>query len=271
MSNPPDLASLVDLLRRSLTTIGQRLEAIEKVASDYVDAANAANKAEREKKHTATKVEVRLEEETEKKRSTEQKRAQGTQNFIAGVAAVTALAAIVYAGIATWQVIVTRRQLKATIEFFQRDQRPYVSSTKIDSPVFAPPDNRLALHLWYHNTGKSPALHMQHEGWIFYGDSAMGEANTWFKSLGNEGLPKSNPFFGEGFLMQGENPTEVIVTGRSTASGLNIQFVVGMRIQYFDAFNNRYWTDICYWHLPDMDPTISTHCPTHNEMYEGKK
>jgi hypothetical protein len=185
----------------------------------------------------------------------------------------------IYTVVMGWQAILTHQSLKATREFFQLDQRPYVFSTKVNPAQFAPPNNRLGTQLYYFNYGKSPALHMKKVGWIFVGDDALKQVDDWFKRLGNGPLEKAKleestdsggsqrPFLSETILMQGEKPVLTTVVSRTSAPSPDVQYVVAMRFQYLDTFGNRYWSDVCFWHPPGDNGEIGNRCIAHNEIH----
>ncbi|MGA3373235.1 MAG: hypothetical protein ABSC48_15885 [Terracidiphilus sp.] len=187
---------------------------------------------------------------------------------------LTLVAVIIYASLTAWLVCLSRDNLHTTKEFFQRDQRPYIFATKIDDAILSqtgPPDfleKRLAGHIWYYNFGKSPALHVRKEGWIFYGSDALKQADGWFTQVGGKGdLQAQVSNFVETVLMQGEDPVNTIVLSQSTPPSVQVQYVVAMRIRYQDTFGNQYWSDVCFWHVPDMAPGYSTRCVSHNEIH----
>jgi len=129
-------------------------------------------------------------------------------------------------------------------------------------------DNQLGVRIWYYNFGKSPALHIERAGWIFSGNDAVQQADDWFRQLGDKPLPEQGSFIGESTLMQGEPPVANLLPGKNRGASLDAPYVVAMRVQYFDAFGNRYWSDICFWPpFSDMSQNISNRCMNHNEIH----
>lgn len=179
---------------------------------------------------------------------------------------ISAALLFIYAGLTFWQGHIARKTLKTTSEFFQRDQRPYVFSTKINPAQAAPPHN-LATQIFYLNYGKSPAMHERREGWIFYGDGALAQAYDWFKDLGDKPL-KWDVRQGEGLLMQQE-PAYTTIGSREPFSGDQsqvdaLQYVIAWRVEYEDSFGARYWSDVCWWHPPEGG---ILRCIQHNEIH----
>jgi hypothetical protein len=199
------------------------------------------------------------------------------QNRSYTISKFTLYAVIVYSALTTILVIIGGLQLKRSHDTFQQDQRPYVFSTKVNPAQFAPPDNRLGTQIFYYNYGKSPALHMNDVGWIFVGaDQKL--VDDWFKQLGdgpletanlepNDGHGSQRPFLTESVLMQGEKPVLTTLVSRATATSLDVGYIVAIRFQYFDTFGKRYWSDVCFQHLPGQNEEIGNRCMAHNEIH----
>lgn len=232
--------------------------------SDHKDAEGGEQSTNR---HVFVEPGVKLDftDGLKKQHETERTQDQTTQKKQLRWTMATAGLVAIYTLVMVWQGILTRDSLKATREFFERDQRPYVFSSKVGGAQFGGPNNWLVTMVWYQNYGKSPALRVTEKSEILHGNSGrdiLKKADEWFRGL--DGQP-NRPDRQESILIQGDTPTGQPVSSLTSAAGPNVPYAVVMQIVYFDMFGNRYWSDVCFWSLtPDM---VGTRCPKHNEIH----
>jgi len=128
------------------------------------------------------------------------------------------------------------------------------------------------------NYGKQPALRAKGAGKLFVGPTAMQQADKWFEWLGNGPIVFNTP--------DGDNVLPPIIPSdpkkpignTSTVETDNVlkpedvkyilrhdeSIAIVFRMQYFDSFGNRYWSDICLSRFPGG---AFPHCSRHNEMH----
>ncbi len=165
---------------------------------------------------------------------------------------VAAALVFVYASITGYQAWMTR-------DFFERNQRPYVSSVDVSPAATATlPDQARILvgTIDYQNYGKSPAMHLSHDERIFSDKDPLQSAYTWFEGMGSKPLPSYsdyktpygkdlNKFFGHDYILMMNEKGGTSVNTITHATTVDAPYVIAIRIQYFDSFGNRYWTDNC--------------------------
>lgn len=138
----PEITSLIRSLRKELSAIGERLGAIQEMAKGYLSAVSAAEEARHNKQQQETKVsaEIRFTQEAEKKRDEEHKQQLSIQIVVAATTAITALAAIVYATIAAYQLNEIRQSNNINREALVSVQRAFVNIGKNmqDNPIIVP-------------------------------------------------------------------------------------------------------------------------------------
>jgi hypothetical protein len=215
--------------------------------------------------HARGEIEVDLSKSLIGEHKAERKEDDARQKKNYRVSLLTLIAVGIYALLTFWQGFLTRESLKATREYFQRDQRPYVFANHIDPAGLAA--HLLAAKVYYLNYGKSPAMRVTRAGEILLGDTAAKQADDWFKQVAERDHSQAPWFVGEGVVPPGDtsNPVTTIITSRTPADSENVPYIVVMHIQYFDTFGVSYWSDICWWHLiPNMK---TTYCPNHNEIH----
>jgi hypothetical protein len=209
---------------------------------------------------------------------------------------IAALLVFIYTGIMAYQAYLTRVALEDSSDQFHIDQRPYVWTNNVAPEITIQAGQRMWANISLINYGKSPALKARMVGKIFTGNAAKEQADQWFASHDNKpisaddsevvippGIPGTRPtpdttigptdpgkpksetmgFGGGGFItlygddILSEPDVNYILNNDESA------YIVA-RIQYFDAFGNYYWSNICYSRYVD---TAIPSCKHHNEIH----
>jgi len=232
------------------------------------------------------------EDETDRK----DQRTSRNKNFI--VSLLTLIAVVIYAGITFWQGRMTRESIDNNSRQFQIDQRPYLWDTNTTPQIDIEAGKRMWVNIEMVDFGKSPALKVKIAGKIFVGPTAKADAYQWFEVLGNK--PLTDPEQSETVVMPGipsvfppklKEEANKSVDGKPKAislggfggggfftlwsDGVLIQSdvdyilnteesaVVVARLQYFDSFGNRHWSDLCMSRFTNGN---IPHCARHNEV-----
>jgi hypothetical protein len=215
---------------------------------------------------------------------------------------LTLAAVLGYAFIAAWQGFLTRESIDNNSKQFQIDQRPYIWTTNKTPYLHAEAGQKMWANIEAVNFGKSPALKTRFIGKLFFGPSAGSDADKWFDLIGGRPIDDPNhteivvpPGIASVFPRQSEiaqkpeneKPKlnlEEIPAGGFGGGGFftvlsdnvlkqsDVDYILGndesmrivVRIQYFDAYGNRYWTNVC---LSRFTNGTTPSCPHHNEMY----
>lgn len=256
MKEEHDLASVVDLLRRSLTSIGQRLEAIEKVASDYADTISARDEAAREKEQVNAKARTHFLHDTEKKRGEEHEAQQTIQKWIAYGTWAAVVAACIYAGIAY-------HQLRQTRQLFVQDQRPILGITSYQSldldgkaaPLVSGKPFIITVNV--KNVGKSTALKVLLHRHVVWGEQDVSQIRSEPPDQGKHGtvLEPGNDMHTSAMSVKDTYSIESIGVPDSqvTAWDGSLPVVIFGRITYNDRFGNSYCTAIAETWVPGGD------------------
>jgi hypothetical protein len=200
---------------------------------------------------------------------------------------VAAFLVLVYAGITGWQACLTREAINNNAKQFQINQRPYVWTTNMRPKISIVAGQRMWANIAMADYGKSPALRTRIIGKIFIGTTAKSDAASWFSSLGENafvdseqselvvppGIPstfapetKDNSgggFGGGGFFtvmsdhVLGQPDVDYILRTEESA-------VIVARLQYFDGFGNRYWSDVCMSRFTNGN---IPNCPRGNDIH----
>jgi hypothetical protein len=226
---------------------------------------------------------LKEQRKTEREEDNATRDRQFKKQFI--VTIVTVILIAIYTAVAFWQGHLTR-------EFFEKDQRPYMSVLTSDKDKFmlAVTQNRegqfFEARASMGNFGKSPALHVIEAGEILTGDDPLKQADEWFQKMGTPlkktyqsdkgvyqlqntiGVPERN-------IMQGETaPFDAVqIKDRSKDIPPHPPAIIVGRIEYYDIGGNPYSTDICFMAVainnPDGTPnTVAIpKCLTHNEIH----
>jgi hypothetical protein len=192
---------------------------------------------------------------------------------------VSAVLLFIYAGLTAWQGCLTRESINNNSRQFQIDQRPYVWALEYTPTknVHIVANEAMWINIAWVNHGKSPAVKAMGTGKIFLGKNAMQEADKWFNSLGTGQLPSqpiAETIIPPGIPSDLEKPLggySTILTDHPLKQDevdyiLNNEEPVAMvlRMQYYDLFGNRYWSDLC---LSRYRLGSYPHCTLHNEMH----
>jgi hypothetical protein len=195
----------------------------------------------------------------------------------------------------------TRKSINNNSGQFQIDQRPYLWTSNKTPYTGIRAGQRMWANIELIDYGKSPALRAAITGRIFVGPSAEGEADTWFTGLGDKpivtggnnelpippGIPSVFPnmpaseypgpeeaeklsnamppggFGGGGFFtLMSDAVLDEKAVDYVMHTDESVRIV--MRLQYFDGFGNRYWSDIC---LSRFVSGAMPNCLRHNEMH----
>ena len=214
------------------------------------------------------------QQSSEAHRSTHQKRQLFWTKVASGLLLLTA-------GLTAWQGFLTRQIIKDASKQFRIDQRPYVWTNESAEPfgMHVVKGERLTLSVDWVNYGRSPALREASLGQIYIGPNAMQQADRWFAGLGDKPLPpppdgllkervippgigsRDRGFGGFSTFFSDHELTEdefdyIMHTDRSIA--------IIIRVDYYDAYGNRYWDDIC---LSRFQNGAIPHCDRHNEIH----
>jgi hypothetical protein len=226
-----------------------------------------------EKRHNAERREDTTAHHTER----EEDRARETHKV--WLERFTLLAVVIYAGITYWQGTMTRESIDNNSKQFQIDQRPYVWALEYTPTknVHIAANEAMWINIAWVNHGKSPAVRAMCTGKIFVGKDAMQEADKWFASLGTGQLPSqptAETIIPPGIPSDLDKPLggySTILTDHPLKQEevdyiLNTEEPVAMvlRMQYYDLFGNRYWSDLC---LSRYKLGSYPHCTLHNEMH----
>lgn len=181
------------------------------------------------------------------------------------------IAAAVYAGIAAYQVRENRRALIIS-------ERPYMMVAKhkrMDTILELPSEHQIFVNLWWVNYGKSPAVNATQVGEVFVGADAMEQADAYFAHLGDRPLTNKSLIYTFPPTVPADIEHDTQFSTLKSSQTLNddqlkaieplkFGFVVASRMEYYDMFGNRYWTDSCVSHFPNG---TMPHCPKHNEVH----
>ncbi len=205
------------------------------------------------------------------------------KQFVATV--VGSLLIAVYTAVAIWQACLMRKTITKSDEHFRIDERPYVWTSNVTNPkdVSIKAGQRMWINLHLLNFGKAPALRVRGTAWIFIGQGALRDADNWFAAYGEKELPESqndaglvippgipsgdvtekSAFGGGGFftVMSGKVLTQndvdyILHSDEKTA--------IVAHIQYYDAYGNRYWSNIC---MSRFAAGTYPNCDRHNEIH----
>jgi hypothetical protein len=122
--------------RNPLGAIADRLEAIEKVLRKCADSISASEEREEQRQNKPTEIrgEVWLPRDIEERRGTEQESQQATQRWIARGTWAATIAAIIYAGIAAYQVHWMRIATTATQQQLADARAAQIARLTIEFP-----------------------------------------------------------------------------------------------------------------------------------------
>jgi hypothetical protein len=189
------------------------------------------------------------------------------------------------AGFAGLQGILTREAITNNTTQFQIDQRPYVWDSNVTDPanVKIEAGQKMWINISLINFGKAPALRSKGVAKIFFGNNALQDADEWFAALGEKPLPDDPS--DTGIVVPPGIPSGEITTKSAFGGGgyftpmsdkvltqedvnyilhSNEAVAIVVHIQYFDAYNTRYWSNFC---LSRFDTGTYPHCKRHNEMH----
>jgi hypothetical protein len=151
-------------LRPSLTTIIERLVAIQKVLGNLLNTVTPATERYKQddKKDWQIKAEIRFPYDVEKKREAEQKTNTNIQKVIATGGCIAATAAIVYAALAYDQIVELRRQTAQSQRQVRIDQRAWVQFEPVASsvPFSVVSGSPVEIEMRLRNIGKTAARHL---------------------------------------------------------------------------------------------------------------
>lgn len=195
---------------------------------------------------------------------------------------VSAALIFVYAGLTAWQGYLTRQAIHQTGKQFQIEQRPYVWTSENAGPndIRIVKGEKLSVNVSWANYGRSPALREAGLGQIYIGSDAMQKADRWFAGLYNKPLPSppdgllkervippavpSNPAEAFGGFSTYQSDEELTQSDVDYILNTEKPFVFLIHVEYYDAYGNRYWDDIC---LSRFRSGALPHCDRHNEMH----
>ena len=172
--------------------------------------------------------------------------------------------------------------LYATIVNFRQDQRPYIWGISEGPKIIVPLGNdsnpqRITGKVVLVNFGKTPAQRVSATGKVFFGPNAIKNTYDWISSVPNP-LPPTDgtEVRSQTVIPQGIPPRDTtgswifysdqgVLTRDAQYIGAHLSSVVlSLRVQYFDVFGRRYWSDICY--VSDVRGTYGD-CDRHNEVH----
>jgi hypothetical protein len=241
-------------------------------------------------------IEVHPPPDSTKEETPEQKKARSYRfiNFVVSV--LTLIGVIVYAGLTYWMGYMTRESIDNNVKQFQIDQRPYLWTSEISPQTTIVAGQRMWANIPIIDFGKSPALRTRVAGKIYIGPTAKSDAERWFIMLGDKqfsdpdqsemvippGIPTLFPppsitkdtkgviqktsgkggFGGIFFTMF----SDAVLTQPDVDYILNTEesAVIVIRLQYFDGFGNRYWSNVCMSRFVNGN---IPHCTRHNEIH----
>lgn len=248
-------------------------------------------------------VQIDFVQDLKKKHDTERLEASTHEKkkFVAEL--VTIILIAIYAAITGWQGCLTRESIDNNSKQFQIDQRPYLWTTNTNPQISIVAGQRVWANIQMADYGKAPAIKLRVAGMIFFGPTAKNDADVWFNGLADKvftdpdmsefvvppGIPslfpptpkrdvskddvgkhesKPEAPFNAGFGGGGY----FTVMSEKVLSQPDVDYILGTdqsafivaRLQYFDAFGNRYWTNVC---MSRFTSGAIPDCPRHNEIH----
>ena len=192
----------------------------------------------------------------------------------------------VYALLTGWQGCLTRQAIDNSTKQFQIDQRPYVWTTNMRFFLKIEAGQPMCANIPMANYGKSPALKTKTIGKIFIGPTAKVDADIWFdtrneKSFDVPGISETVVLPGTPSLIPPDTkeiPTGGLggwfftLTGDKVLTQADVDYILNtdesavivVQFEYFDAFGNRYWSDLCTSRFVNGN---TPNCHNHNEIH----
>jgi hypothetical protein len=248
-------------------------------------------------------IEVHPPPDSTKEETPEQKKARSYRfgNFVISV--LTLIGVVIYAALTYWLGHMTRESINNNSKQFQIDQRPYLWTTNTIPQITITEGQKMWANIELADFGKAPALKVRVGGVIFVGPNAKQDTDVWFNGLADKlftdpdqseivvppGIPsvfqnEPKPIPVKPINAKRESRPEPAPSGGFVGGGYvtimsikaltqpDVDYIldhdesaiIAMRLQYFDAFGNRYWSNVC---LSRFTTGAIPSCPHHNEIH----
>ncbi|HTW31884.1 MAG TPA: hypothetical protein VMD76_09405, partial [Candidatus Sulfotelmatobacter sp.] len=239
---------------------------------------NEGDKEPRDIPQSGSRVVVDFSHHLKTKHETERDEDAARENKHLRWTQIAAALVFAYTLVMVWQSCMTRESIDNNTRQFHIDQRPYLWDTEMHPKIAIESGQRMWANIPMANFGKSPALKSTIVGKIFIGPTAYKDADEWFAAMADKpigdpqqggivvppGIP--TPYQPQPSDSMPREPTSKQTGIRGGFGGMfftimsdkvltqpDVDYILNtdesavmvIRLQYFDGFGIRYWSDLC--------------------------